>query len=306
MLKRIVFLLTAAVLVISGIALIKNELQDNASMHITLPMTVTLYRKDACRIDTLTYEEYLTGCVFAEVSPAYGEEALKAAACAINCRTLCHLQSDERANGAQLSDEVHPWLSPEEAAEQHGSSYKSYLRKVQDAVQYGMSHVQLYEGSIFPAPFCAISTGVTEDGGACLASKELPCDKDNDEGLSTAACSVNELRRILTELTGVSRLSADPSEWFGNAVYAKGGTLSEIRFGGARLTGEQLRSTFSLRSAAITVEYTEGRFLFTVKGIGDNLGMSLNAAAEMAAAGKSAEEILAYFYSPAELAVLNI
>ncbi len=301
MLKKTIILLLAAAVALTAAALIKCIQNEKHRLPVDPPKTVSLFRKSDCRIDTLTYEEYLTGCIFAEISPACGEEALKAAACAINCRTLCLLQENKRVNGAQLSDEEHTWLSPEDAAEEYGSSYKSYLRKVRNAVQFGTSHVLLYEDAIFPAPFCAISTGITEDGGACLSPKELPCDMNNDDGLSTAACSDNELRRILTELTGVSHLSAEPSEWFDNAIYTNGGTLSEIHFGGARLTGEQLRKVFALRSAAISVQYSEGRFLFTVRGIGDNLGMSLNAAAEMADAGKSAEEILAFFYSPAIL-----
>ena len=303
--KRMLFLLLAASIIIIAATLIKSERCNDESLHIPLPEAVTLYRESACRIDTLGYEDYLIGCLLGEVSPAYGEEALRAAACAINCRTICELRDGDRTNGAQLSDEEHPWLSPEEAEEQYGGSYKSYLRKMESAVEYGMSHVLIYDGNIFPAPFCAISTGFTEDGGDCLPPRELPCDKGNDLGISTSACSVNELRRVLTELTDVTRLPADPSEWFSDAVYTDGGTLSEIRFGGARLTGKQLKEAFSLRSAAITVEYAEGRFLFTVIGIGDNLGMSLNAAADMAAAGKTAEDILKYFYPPAKLCQIS-
>ena len=306
--KLLIFLLTA-VMTAFILFIIGRNSAGNDTHTAAIPETVTLYRTEAGRIVPLSYKDYLIGCIFGEVSPAYGEEALKAAACAINSRTLCLLTEGERINGAQLSDIRYPWISPEEAEELYGASYPSYLRKAERAAEFGMAYALYYDGELISAPFCSVSTGKTEDGGSgypYLSSRELPCDKDCDEGLSTAAYSDNSVRRTLTELTGVSRLSADPTQWFSGAVYTEGGTLSEIRFGSARLTGEQLREAFSLRSAAITVEYTEGRFLFTVRGIGDNLGMSLNAASEMARSGQTAEEILDFFYSPAVLVNIGI
>lgn len=305
--KKLLLLLFAAAIT-TAVFIVRNNSGTDVPAYDP-PSSVTLYLRSAGRVISLSYEDYLIGCIFGEVSPAYDEEALKAAACAINSRTLCKLRDGKRSFGAQLSDIEHAWMSPEEAEELYVSSYKSYLRKVQNAVRFGMSHALCYQNVLVSAPFCVISTGITENGGSehpYLTSKQLPSDKDNDEGLSTAAYSEGSVRRILTELSGVSRLPADPSEWFGEAVYSHSGILSEISFGAARITGAQLREAFSLRSAAITVEYTEGRFLFTVRGIGDNLGMSLNAAAEMARSGSTAEEILTYFYSPAELVTIGI
>ncbi len=294
----LIIMVTAAIA--CTLFVINHHQQENSSQP--LPQNVTLYRSDAAEIITLPYEEYIIGCIFGEVSPSCEDETLKAAACVINSRSLYSLNHDERINGADFADIRHPWIPAEQAMELYGKSYPSYLRKITEAAEFGMEHALFWQEEIISPPMCSISTGRTDDGGVeYLTAKELPSDKDNEEGMSTAAFSPNTVFRTLTKLTGICRLPAKPTEWFSNAGYTEGGTLTELHFGDMRVTGEQLREAFNLRSSAITVDFAEERFVFTVRGIGDNLGMSLNSAENQAVSGSTAEEILSFFYSPAEL-----
>ncbi len=303
--KKLLCLLIAAAAAVAVIVPVVTS-APSEDMPYSLPERVTLYRVEAGEILTLPYEDYLVGCLFAEVSPSCGEEALMAAACVMNSRSLLRLQSGERVNGADFTDRDYPWMSLEEAQEQHGSSCMTYRERLSEAARWGMERHLCFDGEPIAPPMCAISTGFTEDGGLpYLAAKTLPADKDSDEGLSTRAYPAANVRRVLSEVSGVASLPAAPSDWFGGAVYSEGGTLTEICFGEARITGEQLRDAFGLRSPAITVEFTEERFVFTVRGIGDNLGMSLHTAAQLAASGMTAEEILQSFYAPATVEVLK-
>jgi len=258
---------------------------------------VTLYRQQAAEIVTLELGEYIEGCLFGELSPSCHEEALKAAAVVIAGNALYQLQNGDKHCGADYSDSAMRYISPEEAALQHGSSYGYYLDKVRSAAEYGMANALTYEGEQVYAPYCAFSTGRTERGGEpWLPSVEVYADKDCEQGASSSAWSDTQVMRRLGAVTGVSALPARREEWFSDAEYTEGGTLRYIRFGGALLTGAQLREVFGLRSAAVTVEYSEERFVFRVRGSGDDLGMSLNGAAAMAKGGTTAEQILAYFY----------
>lgn len=63
-------------------------------------------------------------------------------------------------------------------------------------------------------------------------------------------------------------LSGEPSSWFGQAVRDEGGTVTSIPFGGLTLTGGQVRSMLSLRSAAFTVTWDGENFTFDVTGYG--------------------------------------
>ncbi len=300
--KRIITAIAAVITAVLAAMLFRAHFTENQADCVSGGRTVTLYRCGVGEIITIPYEDYLVGCIFAEVSPSYGDEALKAAACVINSRCLYLLKTQQRIHGADFSDIKYPWTSPEEAEELHGHSYPACLGKITQAVHYGMEHALFYEDVLISPPMCEISTGTTEDGGLpYLAPKALPADKDNDNGISTRAFPADYVKRALEEVTRTASLPAAPADWFSGAEYTDGGTLTEIRFGGARLTGEQLRTAFGLRSAAVTVKFTEERFVFTSRGIGDNLGMSLHTAAELAASGSTAEEILSSFYAPAQL-----
>lgn len=267
-----------------------------------IPMRVTLYREQAGEIVTLAYSDYIEGCLFGALSPSCHEEALKAAAVVIAGNALYQLQNGGRYCGAELTDSAVRYVTPEEAQQSFGSSYGFYADKIRAAAEYGTANMLTYGGERIYAPYCGISTGRTEQGGEpWLPSLELYADKDCEAGSSSAAYSDAQVLRTLSELTGVASLPARREEWFSDAEYTEGGTLRYIRFGGVLLTGEQLRDAFGLRSAAVAAEYSEERFVFRVRGIGNNLGMSLNAAAAMADSGMTAEQILAYFYPNTEL-----
>ena len=66
--------------------------------------------------------------------------------------------------------------------------------------------------------------------------------------------------------------------------------------GGVEISGIEIRSLFSLRSTAFTLEYTGMGFLFTVTGYGHGVGMSQHGANLMAAQGSDYTQILAHYY----------
>ncbi len=307
MLKKIMAAALTAAVAVAAAMLFSSVFSADGDIGAALPERVTLYRKEAGEIVTLPYEELLVGCIFAQAELAdevvfSEDELLRAIACVINSRCLYMLRDGVRTNGADLCDTDLPWMSPDEVREEYGRSSGTYRRSLSEAAEYGAHHVLTFNDELILPQMCAYSTGRTEDGGVpYLPPRTLQADRDSDAALSTAAFSADTVRRVLSEVTGVSSLGARPAEWFSDAEYTDGGTLRSVRFGTARLNGGQLRDVFSLRSSAITIAYAEERFLFTVRGWGGNTGMSIHAAAQMAKSGSTAEEILLYFFAPAEV-----
>ncbi len=270
----------------------------NSQKQDRYPEKLSIYLSDEQEIKTISYSDYIVGCIFGSAEPSSGDEALKAVACAVNSYTLYQLESGDKDSFAwsKVADNGKlPYISPEKAEELYGSSYPIYLSKVQNAAEYGISHILTVGDSLFPAEICRLSTGVTESGAKC------PLDELHTDFLSVAAFSENKVGKTLTTLTGISNLPQNCENWFSDAEYTKSGTLSSVLFCGARVTGEQLMSAFSLRSSAITIEFTEERFVFTCKGDGLNRGISTNTAAILSKQGMTAEEILSYFYGETEL-----
>ena len=79
------------------------------------------------------------------------------------------------------------------------------------------------------------------------------------------------------------------------------GGVKNIELCGATLTGEQVRTLFSLRSSNFDIAYADGAFTFTVRGYGHGVGMSQYGANELAKKGMDYKEILKTYYTGVEI-----
>lgn len=278
--------------------------------RLTLPETVSVYVVERSEIITLSYEDFITGCVFGMLSPKSEKEALKSAACAANTTALYLSKNRKRFdnNGADFSTAVLPYQLPEDTRAQYGDSSDRYIEKVAECAREGIRSVILYEGAPICAACCAISSGKT-DSAAEVSEKPFPylssasCEFDKQaKGYeSSSALTSDFVCKALRDFSHGAVLSGRPKEWFSKPSYSAGGTLLSVDYGGIPLSGAQLRSALGLRSAAIHIEYADDQFKFTCFGSGDNLGMSLNGANVLALRGEKMHDILMYFYSGCEI-----
>ena len=98
-----------------------------------------------------------------------------------------------------------------------------------------------------------------------------------------------------------ANFTGEESAWVGEISRDESGRVSSACLGGVDIAGTALRSLFSLRSTAFTLEYTGGSFLFTVTGHGHGVGMSQHGANLMAAQGSDYTQILAHYYPGTQL-----
>ncbi len=77
--------------------------------------------------------------------------------------------------------------------------------------------------------------------------------------------------------------------------------MESLTLGGTVIPGKELRTLFSLRSTAFSLEYSEGQFVFSVTGFGHGVGMSQYGAKVMAREGADYRQILAHYYPGTEL-----
>lgn len=266
-----------------------------------IPTRVSLYRPETSEIVTLSYEDFLCGCVaglLPEEQSRYNAEALRAIAIAENSRALYTLNNRETAFTA-------PYAKTE--TENFGADFITsasfpYISTeisvtLRTAVQNAMNSVLTLNEEPINAPMCKISAGRT-DSDALSPSVALPCDIDAKGFESRLAFTPDE---ILSALHNKGVLSSDCSKWFHDATYNDNGTLLFTEFGEMKYTGAELKRLLGLRSTAITVQYTEDKFYFICRGFGENRGMSISAANFLAKTGNTAEEILAVFYPNCEI-----
>lgn len=277
------------VLLIGLIALAATLSRKNSSTGLN---KVSIYDKKAGIIYTPSYEELLGSCVEGLLIPEtnYDGEALIAVAVAENTRIryFLDIQNGFDYLGADLTvSELIPY-SPVDISEE-----------VKTAVKKALKYSLTYQNEYFNAPICKISSGCTNECPPYSPSINLPCDTGAEGYSGSCALTPEEVRSALDG----GNLPYNPIEWLHDPVYDDNGTLLFIYLGEKKIPGETLRTALKLRSATVTAEYSEDKFIFKCKGLGDNRGMSIFAANYLARRGKTAEEILAVFYPSCEISV---
>lgn len=270
--------------------------------RVYTPCSVSVYFRELDKIIIMPYEEYILGRVLAQMSAESETEALAAAACAINSTSLSLAKTGTKSFGADFTDDEPLLYGDELSAAFDGKA--RFERRAKSAVKKGISFTLAVDGKPVYAPTCAISAGKTDDVSA-LYPWVKPCSCEMDKNAlgyeSSVAMTSDMVAKAIKKIAPSAVLYSDGAEWFSEPVYSEAGTLCSINCGGSAISSNELRAALGLRSTAISVSFEEDKFVFRCKGYGENIGMSLYTANEMALGGSSMEEILDYFFTDAKL-----
>lgn len=274
---------------------------------------ITVFLSDTKKNLTVSEFEYVCGSVAAEMPLMYHEEALKAQAiaCYTNSLRLKNSKNKSAINGADISDNpaTHQgYLTREERKEKWGDDYQKYESKLETIVKAVESEYLTYNGEHCLCAFSAICTGTTESAENVWGEKipYLVSVKSSGDTLSPQYSSTNTFTKsqfisIMKDLGVSINSKANLEETIGKSKISKAGTVLKIEINKKNLTGEQIRSAFSLRSSAFKITATENEVTFKVSGYGHGVGMSQYGADYMARQGSTYDEILKHYYKGSEI-----
>jgi len=255
-------------------------------------------------------EDYVLGVVAGEMPADFPPEALKAQAVAARTYALYCRETGRHADADVCGDWRCCQAFQDEQAlrEKWGEDYEEKRARIAGAVAATAGERLHYGGRPIFAAFHASSAGFTEDCGAIwselpyLVSVFSPESADTVPGFeSTLSLAPLDFRDVLLSEEPEADFSGAPETWLGPCETDRSGRVARQGIGGALGTGADLRRLFALRSTAFSLEYTEGRFLFRVRGHGHGVGMSQYGAALYADRGESYRAILAHYYPGTEL-----
>ncbi len=279
------------------------------------PNTIAVFSHSDSAVNTIDIREYLVGAVAAEVSPNSHPEALKAQAVAcytyaLYVRNIQKKNPDENLGGADISDSsaVHQgYYTKEMRASKWGEKADGYEKKISTAVDAVLGYYLSFSGEPILAVYHAVSAGKTQSADdlwgtplAYLKSVASPSDKLSPDYHHTVVFSAEEFAKIAESLDGVE-LPDNESKWIGKTETNGAGYVESVEIGGTKIKGSAVRSAFSLRSSAFTVEYSDSGFTFKTYGYGHGAGMSQHGADYMARQGSNWQEILSHYYSGVEI-----
>ncbi|PDO10370.1 MAG: stage II sporulation protein D [Candidatus Reconcilbacillus cellulovorans] len=273
--------------------------ESAADLQVSQGPTISVWFSNRGELAALPLEQYVLGVVAAEMPAEFALEALKAQAIAARTYAARRLfypeerSEDARRNGADVTDTVRDQAFVPRTFGDGGV----YERAVKETA--GL--VLTYGGRPAVASYFSTSNGYTEDseeywGTSFPYLKSVP--SPWDRRLSPAfkqtvrMAKVEVARRL--GLTGpFSVAGRDAPKVLERTA---GGRIKRIQLGGKMFTGREVREKLGLASADFAWRDAGQWIEWTTYGSGHGVGMSQWGAQGMALEGKSAFEILAYFY----------
>ena len=251
--------------------------------------------------------DYLPGVLAAEMPAVFELEALKAQAVAARTYIMyCSLGESLKhpeANVCGNASCCKAYAAEAELREKWGDSYEEYCEKITRAARETNGEYLSYAGAPIQAVFHSSSDSKTEASGALWSSLPYLVSVDSPETaedvpnfITTVEVTADDFSSTLTAAYPEISLAGEAESWVGISSVYDSGRVAILEIGGIKISGAELRSLFSLRSAAFTLEYLGGNFLFTVRGYGHGVGMSQYGANVMAQSGADYVTILSHYY----------
>lgn len=267
-------------------------------------------------ISELPAREYVIGAVSAEMPAAFHIEALKAQAVAVHTyavrqREKEKLNPTKSLNGADFSNnpnQYQAFFTPQQAQAFYGDKYEENTAKITAAVDAVLGEILTYNNEPIIAAFHSMSGGMTENSAAVwgsaldyLVAVDSKEDAANPNFMETKNFTPDELKARLTTAFADVTLPEDKNKWLCVVDRTTSGTVTSLTAGSKILTGMELRTALSLRSANFTTAFDGTNFTIVTKGYGHGVGLSQYGANALANEGKSYKEILSHYYKGVEL-----
>lgn len=198
------------------------------------------------------------------------------------------------------------FLSDEELRERWGIHYKENMAKLNQAIHETMGQVVTYQGKPIVAFYFSTSNGYTENaedywGKAVPYLKSVPSPWDLHSPKFEDTVTIS-MQNMLSALNVDAAVAASTGEtWIKLLEKTPSNRVKKIKIGDKIFTGREIREKLKLPSTSFTWEIHQGAITFHTKGYGHGVGMSQYGADGMAKEGKTAEEIVQYYYQGVQI-----
>ena len=271
--------------------------------------TIKLLHTKTNTIEELPLDEYLYGVVSAEMPVDFDIEALKAQAVVARTYTIYKiLQNNSKHGEACICDDsacCQAWITKEDRmARWEEEKREENWNKIVLAVNETKGKLITYEGKPINAFFHSNSGGATEapvnvwggNGYPYLQTVETAGEDGYTQYSSELELSKDEFISKMKEKYSDFSIDFNDENCIKIVEFTTGGRIKTIKIGNHNLSGVEVRTIFSLKSANFTVDISDN-VKFTVIGYGHGVGMSQTGADSLAKQGFNFEDIIKHFYT---------
>ncbi|RKD23090.1 stage II sporulation protein D [Ammoniphilus oxalaticus] len=322
MIIGLVTLFLAVILIIPGlIALFGGSKQQQTGSNVAeqqeeipLPaaienqISVSVYRAETEEVQVIPIEEYIAGVISGEMPADFELEALKAQALAARTYIIRRLAENDFSDvpkGAHVTDTIQHQVYRDQQQQKESWGSRDFdwkIRKIRQAVVETKEQVLTYEGKPIDATFFSTSNGFTENSEEYwaqeipyLRSVAVPWDQKSPKYKEEYTFTAKQLEEKLGFKLAAPVSTGNP----GINIVEKttGNRAAKIKVGDQELSGRQFREKLDLPSSAFEIEgQSDGSIKIKTFGYGHGVGMSQWGAHGMAREGKTATDIVQYFY----------
>lgn len=279
-----------------------NMKKENARNWPTDDTMIRLYQHETGEVVTITLEEYLCGVLAGEMDNTWPEEALQAQAILARTFTLEKMEEGALAErNADASTDIHEFQAYD------ASKINEAIREAVDDTE---NEVVVHDGALIKAWFFSDGGGVTASSakeGLSYDQKETPYihsvedpgakHRDNPNMTWAAEFPMEQVTKAVSSVTGVTR---DGYQTVTITEKGESGRVITYQFDNVAVGAAALRLALggeTMKSNLVDEIYISDNILHIKgKGYGHGVGMSQWGARVMAEQGKSAEEIIRYFF----------
>ena len=273
---------------------------------------IKLLHTSSNKVETIKLDEYLYGVVSAEMPASFEEEALKAQAVVARTYTLYKMinsggkHKSVEADICDASTCCQAWISKEDRlAKWSEKDRDTYWNKIVNAVNSTQGKIITYEGKPINAFFHANSGGATETpinvwggtGYPYLQTVTTAGEEAYSGYNSEVSVTKKEFEAKIKEKHSDFKIDFNEKDCIKIEEYTDGNRVKTIKVGNLKLSGVEIRTIFSLRSANFKVTVEKDTIKFEVVGYGHGVGMSQTGADSLAKEGKSYEDIIKHYYT---------
>jgi stage II sporulation protein D len=297
----------------------------NTSKAVSVPLyqstyVVSIYLSRQQQIARVPLEQYIAGVVAAEMPVNFEIEALKAQAMAARTyivrRIVTHDQSGMPVKGAEVTDTVahQAFLTDQQLLKNWGKkNYQVNMDKIKQAVMDTRGLIITYESQPINATYFSTSNGYTENSEdywgvyePYLRSVASPWDRKISPSFTkTTEIPMQQFLRKLDLTNSDSTTKAIPVSLSLNrssiTELSQGQRIAKINIAGKSFTGKDIRERLALASSSFTWQKNGNTMEIKTLGSGHGVGMSQWGANGMAQEGKTASEIVQYYYKGIEI-----
>ncbi|RED57666.1 stage II sporulation protein D [Cohnella lupini] len=261
-------------------------------------------------VESVPLEAYVKGVIAAEMPLDFETEAMEAQALAARTYIVRRLWLNDHSGmtvtNADVTDtQEHQVYRSIADMQKLRLEDESGWKKIESAVNGTVGEIIVYGGEPIEALFFSTSNGYTENSENVFPAKvpylrsvPSPWDKEySPRAKETIEMSLTDFYdKLGVEFRTIGK-TLTPNKQLRVIEWTDGHRVERMIAGGKTFTGEQVRDKLGLRSASFDWKISGDKIKLVTYGSGHGVGMSQWGAEGMAKAGKTASQIVAYYYS---------